>query len=399
MARVLVMIPSGEVYDHDCVRWYNYANVQANLEHYHNIGDAFVFDSSLKLLNFEALDVLKIRSATQADIDRYNAEFDYCFLRGSNYIHGEMVWDNAVSVLERLKIPILAFGIGAQAPARGPLVLSEDTKRILHIISHKSASIGVRGMYTAEVLWNLGIKNVRIIGCPTLFRNNDPDLRIDLPPLDEVKRVAFTLRREVSGAYARDIARYLAVQRQSILSLADRYDLTIAAQGEIEEKKVVMGTPEQREQAISQLIAQGWFTGPDDRLIDLYRTKLFYSDVVADYEQLVRREDLVLGYRLHGNLMALANRIPSIYFSYDSRTSEFVDTLQIPSYDVFSGEPFDIEAYWDQARFERFNLMYHQRYRDMRLFLDENAIDHKMIDRTANGTHHAAPKAVSEGVR
>ncbi|HEX6979886.1 MAG TPA: polysaccharide pyruvyl transferase family protein, partial [Alphaproteobacteria bacterium] len=90
MARVLVMIPSGEVYDHDCVRWYNYANVQANLEHYHNIGDAFVFDSSLKLLNFETLDVLKIRSATQADIDRYNAEFDYCFLRGSNYIHGEM---------------------------------------------------------------------------------------------------------------------------------------------------------------------------------------------------------------------------------------------------------------------------------------------------------------------
>ena len=149
MARILVMIPSGEVYDHDCVRWYRHKDVQAHINHYHNIGDAFVFDSSLKLLNFEALDVLKIRSATQADIDRYNAEFDYCFLRGSNYIHGEMVWDNAVSVLERLKIPILAFGIGAQAPARGPLVLSEDTKRILHIISHKSASIGVRGINLA----------------------------------------------------------------------------------------------------------------------------------------------------------------------------------------------------------------------------------------------------------
>jgi len=378
MPRILVMIPSGEVYDHDCVRWYDYANVQANIGHYHNIGDAFVFDSSLKLLNFETLDVLDIRSTTQADIDRYNAEYDYCFLRGSNYIHGDMDWEKAVSVLERLTIPILAFGIGAQAPVRGPLVLSEETKRVLRIIAQKSASIGVRGAFTAEVLWNLGIKNVRIVGCPTLFRNNDPNLRIDLPRLDDARHVVFTLRREVSNAYAKNIGRYLDTQRESILSLDRRFEITIAAQGEIEEKKICMGTLEQREQAIRELTAQGWFAGGDDRLIELYRDRLFYSDIVADYEQLVRRNDLVLGYRLHGNLMALANGVPSIYFSYDSRTGEFVDTLQIPSYDVFSDEAFELEAYWDQTRFERFNLMYRQRYSEMRHFLDENAIDHKM---------------------
>ena len=39
-------------------------------------------------------------------------------------------------------------------------------------------------------------------------------------------------------------------------------------------------------------------------------SRLFYSDVVADYEDLVRSKDLVLGYRLHGNLMALANGRP-----------------------------------------------------------------------------------------
>lgn len=379
MPRILVMIPSGEVYDHDCVRWYNHRNVAANLDHYHNIGDAFVFDSSLKLLDFEALDVLKIRAPTDADIDRYNAEFDYCFLRGSNYIHGDMFWEKAVSVLERLRIPILAFGIGAQAPARGPLVLSEETKRILHIISHKSASIGVRGIYTAEVLWSLGIRNARIIGCPTLFRNNNPNLRVILPPLDEIRQVVFTLRREVSGAYAQDVAHYLRVQRDGVLAMAQRFDVTIAAQGEIEEKKILWGTPAQRDHAFAQLTAEGWFTGPDDPMLSLYRDKLFYSDVVADYEALVRRNDLVLGYRLHGNLMALASGIPSVYFTYDSRTSEFVDTFQIPSYDVFSGKPFELESYWDQARFDRFNMMYHQRYRDMRLFLDENAIKHKML--------------------
>lgn len=46
MARALVMIPAGEVYDHDNVRWYRHTDVQGSINHYHNIGDAFVFESS-----------------------------------------------------------------------------------------------------------------------------------------------------------------------------------------------------------------------------------------------------------------------------------------------------------------------------------------------------------------
>ncbi len=87
MKRILVISPSGEVYNHDNVRWYNYQDVQRSINHYHNIGDAFVFDSSLKLLNFDKLDALEIANPNMADIDRINAEYDYVFLRGSNYVH------------------------------------------------------------------------------------------------------------------------------------------------------------------------------------------------------------------------------------------------------------------------------------------------------------------------
>jgi hypothetical protein len=378
--RILVMIPSGEVYDHDCVRWYKCHDVQRGINHYHNIGDAFVFDSSLKLLNFAELDVLDIRQVNEADIDRCNAEYDYCFLRGSNYIHSEMDWENAVGVLSKVKIPVLAFGIGAQAPSKGPLVLSEATTRVMRLIADRCVTMGVRGEYTADVLWSLGIKNTRVIGCPTLFRSNRPDLRIDLPPLEQVRNVGFSLRREVSWDYAPDIAVYQSVQRSTILELARRFSLEIAAQGEVEEKKIVLGLPEQREEAFAELMAQDWLQGEADPLAALYRDHLFYSDVVADYDALVRRKDLVLGYRLHGNLMALANGVPSVYFTYDSRTAEFVDTFRIPSFDVYSGKPFRLEDYWDQGLFERFNRTYYHRYREMRAFLDENHIDHKMVD-------------------
>jgi polysaccharide pyruvyl transferase WcaK-like protein len=386
LAKILVMIPSGEVYNHDCVRWYQYQEIQRFIDHYHNIGDAFVFDSSLKLLNYDQLDVLDIRTVKPGDVERYNAEYDYVFLRGSNYIHSDMDWENAEQVLPKLKIPILAFGVGAQAPKEGKLQLSEQSKRVWKTIADKSASLGVRGAYTAEVLWDLGIKNVRIVGCPTAFRNNDPDLRIDLPPLDQIKNVGFTMRREVSAAYAQDIETYLTRHRDVVKEMARRFDIVMMMQGEVEEKKLLWGTDEQKAHALAELknnawIAQ-WFL--DEEMEELYKNRLWYSDVVADYEDLVRSKDLVLGYRLHGNLMALANRTPSIYFSYDSRTVEFAETFAIPCYDVFSQKPFVLEDYWDQARFERFNRTYYQRFRDMRAFLDENFIDHKM--------HHGVAK-------
>jgi hypothetical protein len=378
MARILVMIPAGEVYDHDSVRWYQAWDVQRSIEHYHNIGDAFVYDSSLKLLDFDEIAALEIRKLDARKIDRYNTEFDYCFLRGSNYINPSTRWDRAADILERLKIPVIAFGIGAQAPVQGRLELSDDTRRVVRAIAERCVSVGVRGSYTAQTLWDLGVKNTRVIGCPTLFRRNDPDLRIELPPLAEVRQIGFTLRREVSATYARDVDRYLRIQRELICALAERCGLRLLAQGEVEEKKLVLGHPLQRAEALVALAQAGWFAGPSDPLLRLYCRRLFYSDVVADYDCVVRQQDAVIGFRLHGNLIALANGIPSIYFTYDSRTAEFVETFDIPAYDVFSGTPFRLEEYWDQGRFERFNRAYHRGYREMTTFLDENGIRHRL---------------------
>ena len=385
MKKILVISPSGEVYDHDCVRWYASMSFDKAPDHYHNIGDAFVYDSSLKLLRYSNLFGINIRNPTEREIERYNAEYDYVFLRGSNYLHSAMDWENAPAILEKLRLPIIAFGIGAQAPSKGPLVLSEGTRRVLAIIAERSVSLGVRGAYTADVLWSQGIRNARIIGCPTVFRNNDPNLRIELPPLESVREVAYTLRREVDPTYAQDLPRYLDLQRNTILDLSRRFNLDILAQGEVEEKNILWGNPEQRGRNIAKLREENWLRGENDPLERLYDTNLFYADSVAEFEQKLRAKHLVLGYRLHGNLLGLANRVPSVYFTYDSRTAEFAETLQIPSFDVFSGRPFRLEDYWDQGLFERFNRAYYQRYREMRLFLDENGVSHKMLDETEAG--------------
>lgn len=385
MARILVLIPAGEVYDHDCVRWYRAHDVQRSIGHYHNIGDAFVHDSSLKLLDFEYQEAPNPEAVTAQAIDRFNAEFDYCFLRGSNYVNASMKWGNTAAFLDKLKIPVIAFGIGAQAPSSGKLVLSDETEHVLHAIADRCETIGVRGSYTSQVLWDIGVKNTRIIGCPTMFRNRDPKLRIDLPPLESVRRVGYTLRREVSSTYSQDIEHYLDLQHRTILDIAARFDITVMAQGEIEEKKLVIGNEADRADAMATLRARNWFKSSDDPMVELYENHLFYSDTVADYDRIAREQDLVLGFRLHGNLISLANGVPAIYFTYDSRTAEFVETFEIPAFDIYAGKPFEIERYWDQSLFERFNRTYHQRYRDMKQFLEDNGIAHRMNQNSTVG--------------
>jgi polysaccharide pyruvyl transferase WcaK-like protein len=380
MARVLVMIPAGEVYDHDNVRWYQHSDVQRSINHYHNIGDAFVFESSLKLMNYDKVAELPIAGPPMEKIDRLREEYDYVILRGSNYINQDMNWRDTIPVLKRLGLPVIAFGIGAQAPVKGQLQLSEETKTALKIMADSTTSIGVRGAYSAQVLNDIGIHNVRIIGCPTAFRRNNQHLRIKLPALDTVEKVGVTIRREVSPTYAQDIGRYLTVHRNLVKEMAGRFDVTLMAQGEVEEKKMVFGTDDQKEEAIAALKANRWVSDWyfDETIEKLYRERLFYSDVVADYEKLVRSQNLVLGYRLHGNLMALANGVPSIYFTYDSRTVEFAETYKIPSYDVFGDQPFRLEDYWDQSLFDKYNRAWFETYGEMYRFLTENGVDHKM---------------------
>ncbi|MBN9137852.1 polysaccharide pyruvyl transferase family protein [Phyllobacterium sp.] len=382
MARVLVMIPAGEVYDHDNVRWYQHSDIQRSIDHYHNIGDAFVFESSLKLMNYEKVAELPIAGPPMEKIDQLREEYDYVILRGSNYINREMNWRDTIPVLKRLGLPVIAFGVGAQAPVKGQLELSEESKAVWRIIADSTTSVGVRGAYSAQVLNDIGIKNVRVIGCPTAFRRNNQHLRIKLPELDTVEKVGVTVRREVSPTYAQDIQRYLTLHRDLIKAMANRFDITLMAQGEVEEKKMVFGTDEQKEDAIAALKANRWVSDWyfDDAMEKLYRERMYYSDVVADYETLVRAHQLVLGYRLHGNLMALANGVPSIYFTYDSRTAEFAETYKIPSYDVFGGKPFRLEDYWDQSLFDKYNRAWFETYGEMNVFLTENGVDHKMTE-------------------
>ena len=147
--KVIALIPAGEVAGRDTVRWHNHDDPVRDQKDNYNSGDMFVYEASLRLLDFDSLEVVPLYSQlTDRDIDRLNDEASVCFLRGSNYLHNKMEWGNLPEVIDKLKLPVVAFGIGAQAPKYGEVAISDRTRRFMDVVSDRSTVIGVRGAFT-----------------------------------------------------------------------------------------------------------------------------------------------------------------------------------------------------------------------------------------------------------
>ncbi|WP_424810404.1 polysaccharide pyruvyl transferase family protein [Roseococcus sp. YIM B11640] len=375
MRRVLVISPAGRVYEHDRVQWYDFPQERIASE-YFNIGDMVVFDSTLKLLQYTQVSEMKIRDPSEADIEFYKT-FDYIIVRASNFIHNYMNWERAIEVLNRVQIPVYALGVGGQATSRDDYKLTGDNLRFWQIVSERSKAVGVRGTFTADLLYANGIRNVDIVGCPSLFRARNRDLRIEAPA--DIKRVAFSVRREVGGGYSSNPRDYLRIQRDLLLHTMDAFDTTVTTHGEVDEKAFYFQNAQGMAKARELFLKEGWWTPETaERLERLYREKMFFFLRVEDYDRFICSQDFAFGYRVHGVLPALANGVPGVLVKYDSRSTELADSLSVPSLVIENEPPSDVGKLLREVSFDDFNKTFALRYDRMKLLIEYNGIPHRM---------------------
>jgi hypothetical protein len=374
-SRVLVISPAGRVYNHDCVQWYERPLSRITGE-YFNIGDMVVYDSTLKLLNYSQVAGVEIGNPSAADIEFYRT-FDYIIVRASNFIHNYMNWERAIEVLEKVKLPVYALGVGGQAPSRQDYALTGDNLRFWKIVSERSVAVGVRGSFTADLLYANGIKNVDVVGCPSLFRARKRDLQITAP--DDISKVAFSVRREVGGGYSSSPREYLRIQRDLMLNTASAFDTTITTHGEVEEKAFYFKDEAAMDHARQVFLNEGWWTEETAAEMErLYREKMFFFLRVEDYDNFIQQQHFAFGYRVHGVLPALANGLPGVLVKYDSRSTELADALSVPSLVIEGDPPSDIGKLLREVSFEDFNKTFALRYDRMKLLLEHNGIAHRM---------------------
>jgi hypothetical protein len=299
-------------------------------------------------------------------------------LRGSNYLHESMDWGYFGDWLKALDLPVVVCGVGAQAETERAIELPPPNRWVWKLISDHCKSIGVRGAFSAQTLEHNGIRNVEIVGCPSVFRARSRDLTLR-HAIGGPKRVTFSLRREVDQNYAVDPVEFAETQKRIVSKLDLISDLYLSCHGEPEEKAFFFRAPVGKDSALAALVASGWFDHASGTVLKrLYESKLYYFSRPSDYDFYAPQFDAALGYRVHAVLPAVAVGVPGILFNYDTRSKELAETFDLPIYTPSEFEKMTLAEAFDPVRFRKFEDRFAERYDRMKQFLETNGMGTRM---------------------
>jgi hypothetical protein len=360
-----------------------------------NVGDWFITKVTERILDIDELLVVR-PDATAPAFEEVNSTCDAVILKGGNYLHPGGLLRRAIGldVFHKLKIPIIMFGSGVQAGIGEPVWFDDEDIEILRYIHDSCAASCVRGWSAAEALERIGITNTVVTGCPTLFWAREPELRLR-PPGD--RAAVFTFR---DGLFTPE-DRFYRNQFAAIERVRDLFShVTVALQGEeialqdlyMAERWGVDGGGVVRPDAhidglmrlrrarldpaeLRDVVHERYDRYTRPAFVDWVSANSFFSWDIADYLDLYRSVDVIVGCRFHGNLLALANGTPAYYLTYDQRTEELVDLLGLPSHRLPDLDPlFDPRV----ADWSVFEVRYRALYERMLAFLDVNGLRHRM---------------------
>ena len=272
---------------------------------------------------------------------------------------GHVADDIEASGVER----VVMIGAGAQAESYDRSVdVTPGTRRFLSLLSERSTTIGVRGHFTADVLARMGIHNVDVIGCPSLFYHGARDFAVQKRTVDGRRLRAVThftpygnLRdgcAHLLSFAVRECEAYIA-QSESFLTFADgtehdwRYFIQYFRDGDVDEARV-----------------EAWLRERVRWFFDLEQWIRYMADV-----------DFSVGGRFHGNMAAILAGTPALNLVQDSRTRELCEYLNLPYRFLqdFDGR-VTLDALYEATDFSLFNATFPVKYDAYRQFLERNGL-------------------------
>jgi hypothetical protein len=340
-----------------------------------NTGDVLVYDAMLKALSVDGVKNIQFSQAQDQSLWPAPGSYDATVIRGSNYLTESLDLGHLVPMLKAIKGPIVGIGIGAQAAKYKAMDIPKGTVEAWKIIADKSESIGVRGFYSAEVFNDLGIKNVRAIGCPSFYRSLSPSIKIR--EIDPAKaRIGLTLNKYLSADYASNATKTNRMQRALVAAVAKYPTSRLYSQGEREETLAIFSDGKEKQDNIKSILAKFGLTGHAEAEDMLAHRMAAFFDIDEWAADAAKNIDVMVGFRLHGNVIALHQGIPAIFFTYDSRIRELATLFAVPSVEVEDYQPINLERLLATANFSRMEEVYRQNYAEYHRFLTENGLKH-----------------------
>ena len=221
----------------------------------------------------------------------------------------------------QIDTPVIMIGLGTnvslsayRSSSYGSLsMLDKVVKELIANVERTKGRIGVRGKFTQGYFDYLGgSANVVLTGCPSVLQF--PDLNVGL----------LTARsKSDSGAVGYSHNRILDALENNGLVKADYFICQDWA------AKFLLFPDELTRSDVRRILAL------DSHIIELLRerrVKVFTS--IGGWLQWVsRRINRHVGGRIHGGLLALHARVPSLFYRHGSRLAEFIELYELPFFD------------------------------------------------------------------
>lgn len=215
----------------------------------------------------------------------------------------------------------------------------------------EQAVIACRGDYTAEMLNKNGIKNVEVIGCPSLYHTKNPEFK--LSKRNNLRRNA----KIATGITPWPNKNMSAKMVKEFFSYASKNKVEFIEQANTNWIEFITKSDTNFEMLL------------DDYLKNY--NKIFYG--IDQWREYARELDFSFGGRFHGNVIPLLEGVPSLFITIDARTKEMCDYFKLPNIDIrefnFNSS---IEELYDYTDYSEFNKNYKNAYEKFERFVGKN---------------------------
>ncbi len=276
--------------------------------------------------------------------------------------------------IERARLPVVVFGLGSQAPLNGPFEFSvaTETIRLLRVISDHSRKVAVRGAFTADACAKLGVKNVEVVGCQSIFWHRSP--QFDWTLFDPIAAAPDKIAFNFSDAQA----------EAALINQAMSNGFDVIGQGDGAEEDL---KSQNCEASRSTALKFSWdvMEAIKKSLIDRaqyesrVRNHFFQFRRPEAWIDHMRRYCFSYGTRLHGNMTAIIAGVRSLWIVHDMRTKELCDHFCLPWVELAEVRAgAGLQALFDRADYSECHKAYPDRYRTLFDYVEKAGLPHSL---------------------
>jgi len=294
-----------------------------------------------------------------SNISELNRQYDVCFIALATHIHAYRDISYYVDVIEKLDMKVVAFSLGVEDYIGGmgeDYSLHPSVIRFLEVVSSKSKLIGVRGHYTASLLYRAGFSNVLAIGCPTVYSNQKPSLKINKKPEFE----------SALCVYQSSMAEHLPHLLKGPVILGQDFQDQVTFTNELDDDKTLKSAWDSYYDRVD----------PNRAVRHCIEERGTFPDTFETWDSIIGQHDFVYGPRLHANVAALLKGIPAVMFARDLRVREIAEFYDLPYITYDEAKKLSVQEIYQKVDFERFSETYEMRYQNFLYFLRQNEVEH-----------------------